>query len=204
MKLKSVTYNKIAVVSCYAACIGDFAVTFLIGFVHKDYNFLTQSESILGVDKSPVAMYMNTWGVLFSLLFLLLAYALYKTIFSKGFWQRVAVWLIAIYGLGEGAGSGLFPYNHVGNELTLSGKLHSLFSGIGVIAIIILPFVLLKIFPKQLYSKFNRFIRFVAFSGLSLVIAFLLAKQNILPLRGLWQRLFILDYYLLLMVMVSS
>lgn len=204
MKLNSPTYMKIAAACCFAACTGDFAATFLIGFFYKNYNFLTQSESYLGIDNSPVAIYMNTWGIIFSLLFIMLAYALSETVFSKGFWQRTALWLIAIYGLGEGAGSGLFPYNHIGNELTLSGTLHSLFSGIGVIALVLLPLVLLKIFPRHVYPKLNRFTWFVAFSGPLLITAFLLARQNILPLRGLWQRLFILDYYLLLMVMTMD
>src|SRR5215218_571564 len=132
MKVQSSTYTKIAVACCLAACIGDFAITTLIGFFHKGNNLLTQSESFLGIDDSPVAMYMNTWGVIFSLLFVLFAYALYKSAFSNGFWRLTAIWLIAIYGLGEGAGSGLFSNNSIGNELTLSGKLHSLFSRIGV------------------------------------------------------------------------
>lgn len=200
MKNKSSTFIILAASSCFIACIGDFAVTFLIGFLYGDYNFLNQSESYLGTSNSPVAVYMNTWGVIFSLLCIVYAYALRKTIFKEGLWQLVAVWLIVIYGLGEGAGSGLFPYNHIGNELTLSGKLHSFFSAIGDVAIIFLPFVLLKIFPKQGFPKLNLYAWFVGISGPVLIIIFLLSRENIVPLKGLWQRLFLLDYYSLLIV----
>jgi hypothetical protein len=143
---------------------------------------------------------MNTWEIIFSILFVFYAYGLLRTIFKKDFWQHVAVWLIVIYGLGEGIGSGLFPYEHAGNGPTLSGKLHLLFSTIGVVAIALLSFVMLKVFPKQGYPKINAYTRFVAWSGLAFILLFLLAKMHLIPLRGLWQRLFILDYYSLLIV----
>ncbi|MBC7935060.1 MAG: DUF998 domain-containing protein [Rhizobacter sp.] len=200
MKKHSSALILIATGCCFIACIGDFIITSIIGYFYKDYNFLTQSESYLGTSDSPVAVYMNTWGVVFSLLFLLYGYALRKTIFKEGLWQHIAVWLIVIYGVGEGAGSGLFPYNHIGNELTLSGKLHSIFSAIGDIAMVLLPFVIIKVFPKHLFPKLNLYAWFTAISGPLLIIIFLLAGKNLVPLKGLWQRLFLLDYYLLLIV----
>jgi hypothetical protein len=200
MKLTPVAYRKIARASCFAACIGDFVVTLLLGLFHKHYDLLNQTESFLGTNDSPVSVYMNTWGIFFSLLFITFAYALYKAAFSKDFWQITAVWLIVIYGLGEGIGSGLFPYNHIGTELTLSGKLHNLFSGIGQIAMVVLPFVSLKIYPKHIAPRLNRFIRFETFTILLLMIVFIVARQDLIPLKGLWQRILILDYYLLLMV----
>lgn len=201
MALSRSAYSKIAAVTCILVCLGDFAVTFIIGFMHKGYNFLTQSQSYLGTDKSSVAKYMNAWGVLFSLLFVACAFSLYQTFHVKNKWHIIAVWLIAIYGLGEGLGSGLFPYNHIGDELTLSGKLHSLFSGIGVFALVVLSFVLLKLFSKKLFPKLYRFYLFTAIIGLLLILAFFLSRQDIIPLRGLWQRLFLLDYYLMLIVL---
>jgi hypothetical protein len=143
---------------------------------------------------------MNVWGVIFSVVFVVFAYALQKTIFQKGMWQHAAVWLIAIYGVGEGAGSGLFPYNHIGGELTLSGQLHSIFSAIGDVAMVILPFALIKVFPRKDFPKLNLYAWVVAISGPALIIIFLLARQNLVPLKGLWQRLFLLDYYSLMMV----
>jgi hypothetical protein len=203
MKLPAFLYSKIAFVTCFIACAGDFAVTFIIGFMHKNYNFLNQSESYLGTDDSPVAWYMNTWGVLFSFLFVTCAYSFYKSFSLKNKWVVIAAFLIAVYGLGEGVGSGLFPYNHVGGELTLTGKLHSLFSGIGVTALNILPFILMKLFNKLKFPQLNLYFLFVGISGLFLVMMFLLAKEQLVPLKGLWQRLFILDYYIMLIVLMT-
>lgn len=199
MKKKSSVIVIIGAASCFIACIGDFTVTFLIGYFYRDYDFLNQSESYLGNADSPVADYMNNWGVIFSFLFIVYAFALRKTIFSKGLWQLVAVWLVIIYGLGEGVGSALFPFNHIGDELSLSGELHIIFSAIGDLAMVLLPFAILKIFPKKVFPKLNAYAWFVGISGPVFIIAFLLAKENIIPLKGLWQRIFLLDYYLLMM-----
>jgi hypothetical protein len=187
-------------VCCFIACVGDFAVTITIGLIYKEYDALNQSESFLGTANSPVALYMNTWEVIFSILFVLYAYGLLRTIFKKGFWPHLAVWLITIYGLGEGVCSGMFPYEHTASGLAVTGKLHLLFSMIGVVAIAVNAFVLLKVFPKNIFPRLNAYTRVVAFSGLAFIILFLLAKMHVIPLRGLWQRLFILDYYSLLIV----
>lgn len=200
MKAPSSWFVVFTAVCCFVACAGDFAVTFIIGFIYKNYDSLNQSESYLGTADSPVAAYMNTWEVILSILVVLYAYGLQRTIFNKGFWQHVAVWLIVLYGLGEGIGSGLFPYEHAGSALALTGILHLLFSTIGVVAIAVLSFVLLKVFPKKVYPRLYAFTHFVAFSGLAFIILFLLAKMQVIPLRGLWQRMFILDYYSLLIV----
>jgi len=200
LKAPSSRFVVFTAVCCFVACAGDFAVTFIIGFIYKKYDSLNQSQSYLGTADSPVAPYMNTWEVILSILVVLYAYGLGRTIFSKGFWQHWAVWLITLYGLGEGIGSGLFPYEHAGNELAVTGILHLLFSTIGVVAIAANAFVLLKVFPKKLFPRLNTYILFVACSGLAFIILFLLAKMQVIPLRGLWQRLFILDYYSLLVV----
>lgn len=201
MKSNTSPFIVFAATCCFVACIGDFVITCLLGFFYKGYDFLSQSESYLGSSNSPVAMYMNAWGVLFSLLFVVFAYALYKTIFRKGAWQLTAVLLILIYGLGEGIGSGLFPYDHIGKALTLTGKLHSIFSSIGDMALVALPFVALKIFTGKLHPRLNLFAWVVAVSGLALILMFALANKNIVPMKGLWQRLYLLDYYLLLIVL---
>lgn len=200
MKTPSSWFVVFAAVCCFIACAGDFAVTFIIGLFYKNYDALNQSESYLGTADSPVAVYMNTWEVVLSILVVFYAYGLQRTLFKKGFWQHLAVWLIVLYGLGEGIGSGLFPYEHAGSALALTGILHLLFSTIGVVAIAVNSFVLLKVFPKKVFPRLNAYIRFVAFSALAFIILFLLAKMQIIPLRGLWQRLFILDYYSLLIV----
>ena len=187
--------------SCFLASGGDFVVTFSLGAQYPGYQFMYQSESYLGTDQSPVAVYMNAWGVVFCLLLMFFAYGLRRTIFNTGVWQTIAVLCVLFYGLGEGAGSGLFPYNHVNGVLTLSGKLHSLFGGIGGFAITFLPFACIKIFHKDTSPRMHACSWLVSSSGLVMVIVFLISERDIISYKGLWQRLYILDYHLYLAVL---
>jgi hypothetical protein len=180
---------------------GDFVVTFILGALYPGYDFVQQSESYLGTADSPVANYMNVWGIIFCLLLMVFAYGLRKTIFSNGVWQTMVVCCVLLYGLGEGAGSGLFPYNHVNGALTLSGKLHSLFGGLAGAAIVFVPFACTKIFTKDGSPRMHAYSWFVFGSGLLLVIIFLISECDIILHKGLWQRLFILDYHLYLSVL---
>jgi hypothetical protein len=182
----------------FLACIGDFIVTFILGALYPHYNLLHQSESYLGTANSPVAIYMNAWGVVFCVLLIIFAWGLRKSIFNKGKWQKIVVWSIALYGIGEGAGSGLFPYDHVGNVLTLSGELHSLFGVLGGISIALIPFACSKIFSKVTFPTMHAYSWFVFSSGLLFIILFMISRHDLIPYKGLWQRIFILDYHLFL------
>lgn len=182
----------------FLACLGDFIVTFILGALYPGYNLLHQSESYLGTATSPVAIYMNAWGVVFCSLLIIFAWGLRKSIFNKGKWQKIAVWSIALYGIGEGAGSGLFPYDQVGNVLTLSAKLHSLFGVLGGISIALIPFACSKIFSKVAFPTMHNYSWFVFSSGLFLILLFLISEHDLIPYKGLWQRVFILDYHLFL------
>lgn len=202
MLLNTPAYNKIAVVTCFIATIGDFLVITLLGFLSKNYNVLTDSESDLGTYNSPVAIYMNTWEVVLGLLLIACAWCLYKTgFFTRGI-QKLALWLIVFYALGEGIGSGLFPFNHVNHQLTATGWVHSIFSGIGITAMVILSFILIKLFPKALTPALHKNFIVFAVTGAVFILLCLLSRGDFLNFVGLWQRLYLLAYYLMLINLV--
>ena len=186
----------------FASC-GDFVVTFVLGAQYPGYHFMQQTESYLGANGSPVATSMNVWGVVFCLLLLFFAYGLRKTMLSTGLWPTVAIYCIAVYGLGEGMGSGLFPHNYVNGILNFAGQLHDVFGALAGVAIVILPFAGAKIFSATANPRMHRYSWFVFISGLITVVIFLLAKEDLVPLKGLWQRLFILDYHVYLAVLAT-
>lgn len=191
----------VSAVSCLIVCAGDFVVTFTLGALYPGYNFIDQSESYLGTADSPVAKYMSIWGVMFCILLIIFAWGLRKTIFSAGKWEAVVVWSIVLYGFGEGAGSGLFPYDHVNNTLSFSGELHSFFAAVGGVAIAIIPFACSKIFSKDLFPRLNDYCVSAFVGGLVLITLFLLSKYGFIPFKGLLQRVFILNYHLFLSVL---
>ena len=182
------------------ASIGDFIVTSILGFLYPGYSFIHQTESYLGTADSPVALYMNMWGIIFCILLLIYSWGLKKTIFCKGKWQAFTVWLVAIYGVCEGAGSGIFPYDHIGQGLSNSAILHDVFGGAGGLSVALIPIAGAKIFSKALHPTLHRYSRFSFVAGLVLITIFLLSKGDVLPYKGLWQRIFILNYHLYLVV----
>lgn len=120
---------------------------------------------------------------------------------EKGRPASTASWLIALYGIGEGIGSGVFKAEKLAGSLTLSGIYHDVLSGIGVIAVLILPAIMLVIISKNEIPVFFRISQFVLISGMIFVILFLFRYLNndtiiLASYKGLWQRLYMLNTYI--------
>jgi len=201
MQSREAKYGTVALITSIIAAIGDFAVTTIIGLQYKDYNSLTDSQSDLGTFNSPVAIYMNTWEVLLGLLLLTCAWSLYKTGHFQSGRQKLALTLLAIYAIGEGIGSGLFPFNHVNGELTSTGWVHSIFSGFGITSMVILSFLLISLFPKKRSPRLNVLFFFYAVMGAVFILFCLLSRGNFLHQVGLWQRLYLIAYYAMLITL---
>ncbi|KAA9332790.1 DUF998 domain-containing protein [Adhaeribacter soli] len=106
-----------------------------------------------------------------------------------------------LYGLGEGAGSGLFPFEHANGKLTFSGLVHSVFGAVGVLSMVLAPVVALKLFPKKAFPRLNFYAKFTCVAGVAFILLFLASKLDLITYRGLWQRLFILVYHVFFMVL---
>jgi len=107
--------------------------------------------------------------------------------------------------LGEGLGSGLFPANRVDSHLTFSYYVHNTIGGVGLLALIALPLVLLPVFERKHFRAMFRFSWFVAVAGILLFMMFTFSKllhpsEGLFSLKGLWQRLYLVDYYIYLIV----
>lgn len=188
-------------ISCLSACVGDFVVTFLLGFFYPGYNFISQTESSLGTSNSPVANYMNLWGVLFGLLLIVFGLGIRMTEFKKERWGVILLWLIILYGIGEGFGSGLFPNNHIENDYSIVPNTHNVFGAIGGFALAFIPLAGSEMFAKKKHHKLNKYSKFVFIIGIVLILTYLLSRIGIIPYRGLWQRIFILHYHVYLIVL---
>ncbi|MEZ4777601.1 MAG: DUF998 domain-containing protein [Bacteroidia bacterium] len=182
----------------------EFVLDFWFGVRFPGYDWLQQSISYLGQEGSPVEAEVRIWGFIFFGLFTLFAIALYLG-FRPNKWAVAAAGMIFIYGLGEGIGSGYFPINPPGTPVTISSQLHNIFSGIGDAGLILFPFVIMRIYLKKDHLNFHRYIWIMIFMGVLLAALFLIAKyfqpdNIILYFKGLWQRLYLLNYYVFLFV----
>lgn len=192
-------------IACFTGCIGDFLLTYILGEYDPGYSQLHNTMSALGISSSPVSGIISAWWVMLGFLMILFAFGFGKAFdFDKKF-VRVAALFLVLYGLGEGIGSAIFKVDHVNDSMTLSAIIHEIMGGIGIVSILLLPLVMNKIIPQTKNPGFHLFSLIIFFLGLFLLAMFLVRilprEENEVSLyKGLWQRLFVFNYYFYMIV----
>lgn len=172
------------------------------GSMYPGYNWKAQSLSYLGQRGSPVELWVQLSSILFTILITFFAYSFYQ-INESNKWAGIAAFMLIIYGLGEGLGSGFFPIDLPDAIVTMNGRLHDIFGGIGDMGLVLFPFVLMLMFPKIENHKLHIYLWAVVGIGLLMASFFLIAKyfhpnNFILSYKGVWQRLYLFNYYIML------
>jgi hypothetical protein len=160
--------------------------------------------SSLGSSESPVSDIISAWWIILGILMIIFAFGFRAAYFRSDKNARIAFWLIILYGLGEGVGSGLFKADRIAGSYATSFIVHDILGSIGVLAIVLLPLAVKKIKPFCFSQAFVLFSHFVMIVGLLFLILFStrfidFGKNQIALYKGLWQRLFVLVYYIYLM-----
>ncbi len=183
------------------ACLGDLAMTHLLGSWYPGYRPFFQPMSDLGDEGSPVAFITSTWWVTMGLLFVVFGYGFQRAFSNRGKPVRTAAWMIALYGVGEGLGSGLVS-GTPGKPFQTPGSIfHNLLGGVGVLAVVLLPFIIMKIFESRHAPYWHRYSWFTTATGIFFFVLFSISsfyrpEGSWISYTGLWQRLFMLMYYL--------
>jgi len=187
---------------CLMACIGDIVSALILGeFFYPGYNLLTDPLSVLGASASPVAGPMNILWFAFGLFFIIFSIGFSKGFVPKDKLVKFAAILISLYGLGDEIGSAFIPGNHVENLASL----HNIIGGVGLLALIAFPVLMRRIYIKANQKKMVRFSIIITIIGIATFFVFTLSKiipndHTIIAYRGMWQRLFLLNYYVYLAV----
>jgi hypothetical protein len=183
-------------------CIIDPLLIYFLGNQYVGYSQIGGTLSALGKTKSPVGTLFSVWWVIIGFVFILFGVGFGSVFKEKGKYARIAAWLIAIYGFGEGLGSGLFRADYINDVMTTSAMIHDTLGGFGVTAMLVLPLILLKLFSKEQYPAFFILSWGIFAFGILTTILFLFrfGDDNILSkYKGLWQRLSLLNYYVYFM-----
>jgi hypothetical protein len=187
-----------------AACLCDLGMTRLLGSWYPGYRPLLQAMSDLGEKGSPVAQIASTWWVTMGLMFIVFGYGFHRAFRHRGKPATTAAWMLALYGIGEGLGSGLVPGAPGRAFRTPNSIIHNLLGGVGVVAAILLPFFIMKLCEAQRSRALFRYSRGTSIAGILFLTLFLVSNFYhstgcCLSYSGLWQRLFMLTYYLYFM-----
>jgi hypothetical protein len=159
--------------------------------------------SSLGSSASPVSDIISILWIVLGILMIMFAFG-FRAAYSPGDkYVKIVFWLLILYGLGEGLGSGLFKADRVSGSYTKSFIVHDIMGGAGVVAILILPLIVQKIKPFFSSRGFIRYSCITLILGMLFLVLFsfrFVGNENNLLVRykGLWQRLFILVYYIYL------
>lgn len=192
----------IGIVSFWLFFVMEVVTDIWFGSQYPGYNWKTQSLSYLGQRGSPVEHWVQLCSILFTILITLFAYSFYQ-INNSNKWAGIAACMLIVYGLGEGLGSGFFPIDSPDAIITMNGRLHNIFGAIGDTGLVLFPFVLMLMFPKIENYKLHIYLWSVVGIGLLMVSFFLIAKyfhpdNFILSYKGVWQRIYLFNYYIML------
>ncbi|NBD34925.1 MAG: DUF998 domain-containing protein [Chloroflexi bacterium] len=193
-------FVRFAAVAGLVAGVGDFLVTLILGFFYPNYSHLRFVMSELGTAKSPVALWVNAWWMIFGILFILFAIGFWRHFKAHQLAAAIIALLIVLFGLGAGIGGGVFPMASGGLETTLAGKLHGIFAGIGFMALAFVPLAALGIFsrpraPRLYWISMGVFISGLVFLGWFIAAEDAVGSNGPLAYTGFWQRLFLLNHY---------
>ena len=205
--------RRIAVYTTAAAgitgCLLDLISFFVFASRYSGYDPVKQSLSYLGSSNSPVSDCASYWWIIFGILIILFAVGFYLAYLHNRKFIRLAAICIGLYGLGEGLGSGLFKFDIVGNAKTASYLFHEIFGSIGIFAILVLPFIVAKVASFEKKTGFRIFTRYIIVFGFVFFVLFSLRLLDVTTgliilinrFTGLWQKLFLLNYYIFLIVL---
>lgn len=196
-------FVKTSVAVCIIACLGDIMMLFVFGNLYPGYNQLKDTMSSLGASKSPVSDVVSAWWIIVGILIAFFGVGMLVALRKFGKNGILAAWLVVIYGLGEEMSSGFFKMDRIEGKMTNLAIFHEILSGIGVLAIICLPFVMKKIFSKELYPGFYKFSTVIIAINFSTWLLFGLRISEgsfsfLGEYKGLWQRMMLINIYLYL------
>jgi len=181
--------------------IGEFLLTWILGWYYKGYDGKTMVMSALGSPQSPVRVIYNVWLIWLGGFLLFVAMVFYLS--AKSEFPILSVLLffsIGVFAAGAGLISGLFSVNETKDIITTASKIHGVSAAIGFMTLLFLPLLNGIISFKQDNAIWG-FVDIIAFA-LSLVffICFIMGdkeqfKNTVLGYEGLWERLSLFFMY---------
>lgn len=192
MKIK---WIRMAAIAGVVACVMEFIIEFYAASKNPNYSPISQSISYLGNPESPTHHLITIWSLIFTILFAFFAFGFFKAFKDSSKKIEIATLLLVLYGLGQGMGAGLFSMDASKAQNSWVNISHDVFSGIGDVALVLFPLVMLFYF-----SKIKRYLTVLtAVLGIAFMLLFLSAKFELMPhtmpYKGLWQRLSQFVYY---------
>jgi hypothetical protein len=189
------------------AAFMDIVIITILGELLPHYNPLEQTASELGATGGSYSVIISVWWLVYGLLIVAFAYGLNMGIVKAGAVWWMGMLLIAVFGVFDGIGSGVFQCDPGCLGKTLIGKLHLVVSVIGTSALLPAPFfVWLRMCHDERWRGYRTFT--ITIQGVAIVLSILFlcveipSCNGILKIKvGLLQRIFLSINYLWIVVL---
>jgi hypothetical protein len=202
MKTRKIFFIRFFALMGICAAPLDIIFILAVGMLRSSYNGITSAASLLGVPGTPYAGLISGWWFVYGSMLGLFAAGLLWSMPTTSRVRWIGPLLIAIFGLFDGIGSGLFPCDPGCAGVTLTGKVHVLVSAVGTTALVPAPFFCwLGWRADQRWKAIRTFSWFVQIAAMLLSIFLLLARLEgvadyLNGFGGLLQRLLYTVYYI--------
>jgi len=198
-------FIKIAALAGIMGCLIDLFGTIILGNRIDSYNQLKDTLSQMGILSSPVARGIALCWMAMGTLLILFGLGIRFAYEAKKKLAIIASWLLILYGIGEGLVSGIFPADKAGELFTWKGIVHNAISGVGVLAIMVFPRVMIRLVPNL--GRISIIVFYIGAVGVLLfaIGRLIIAPDNMLAVyKGSWQRLYVMVYYCYLVIIAIS
>jgi hypothetical protein len=190
----------LTVIPCFT-CIVDFLLNLILSFFQQNYSHLEDTMSELGTKEKPFSLLISIWWVFFgfAMIIFALGYALATDYTDPGI--VAGTFLVSIFGICYGILAGLFPDDPKDQIKTPSGKIHSIATTVGFIALLLIPGIFAASFFGIRYivdGLLGLFIVsvIVQIIGVVFFVLYFVSGKTKLRFSGLWQRLYLAVYYI--------
>jgi hypothetical protein len=189
-----------SILLCFG-CVADLVLIYIFGKQIKGYSQLSCTISSMGESSSPVSRAVTIWSVFLGTIFILFGFCFREVYLIYGKVTNKIFLLIVLYGFGENIASGIFKADYINGSVTLMAIVHNLLGGVGVIALLLLPLMMTKIFTRESSPGFFIFSRVIFTIGIFSILLFSFRVFNleitfINSCKGLWQRIFLVNFYI--------
>jgi hypothetical membrane protein len=198
-------FIKMAALAGIMGCLIDLGGIFILGNQIDGYNQLKHTMSQMGIPSSPVAKEITFCWMAMGALLIVFGLGIRFAFAEKKRLAIIASWLLILYGIGEGLVSGIFPADKAGELFTTTGIVHNAIGGVGVLAIMIFPLIMIRLAPK--FRKISIVVFYIGAAGVLLfaIGRLMSAPDDFLAVyKGSWQRLYVMDYYCYLVIIAIN
>ncbi len=184
-------------------CLGDLIVPYILSIFTPQYSHLKNMMSELGSLQNKVAIIYNAWLIIFGIVFVYFSLYWY-CVFIKEY-KITALFgmvILILFGIGSGILAGILHIKPGNSASNMASNIHALLLVLGFFGFLFFPVITYSYFKINNHINLLILSKILTVTGILFFILFVISERKvfnntIIGLSGLWQRLLLVNYYIL-------